>query len=57
VLTNPYHPDGMARALDTALRMPLEERKARHEKLYAAVKQRTAATWAEDFLNVLARSR
>jgi trehalose 6-phosphate synthase len=57
VLTNPYHPDGMARSLDQALRMPLEERRMRHERLLAAVQKRTAETWAEDFLTVLAQSR
>jgi trehalose-6-phosphate synthase len=57
VLTNPYHADGMARALDTALRMPLDERKSRHQKLLVSVQQRTAETWAEDFLNVLVQTR
>ena len=49
--------DGMARSLDTALRMGLDERKSRHEKLLANVQQRTAETWAEEFLNVLSHSR
>ena len=45
--------DGLARDLDRALRMPAEERKARHEKLLAAVTRGTALTWAEDFLATL----
>jgi alpha,alpha-trehalose-phosphate synthase [UDP-forming]/trehalose-phosphatase len=57
LLVNPYHPDGMARGLDQALRMDERERKTRHAKLLAAVQQRTAETWAEDFLTVLAQSR
>ena len=53
VLTNPYHADGMARDLDRALRMDLEERKARHTKLLASVQRSNAVTWAEGFLDAL----
>jgi trehalose 6-phosphate synthase len=53
VLTNPWHPDGMARDLDRALRMPLEERRDRHARLLAAVSRTTALTWAEEFLDAL----
>ena len=53
VLTNPYHRDGMARDLDRALRLPLEERRARYQELYAAISRSTAVTWAEDFLAAL----
>jgi trehalose 6-phosphate synthase len=54
VLTNPWHADGLARDLDTALRMDVEERRARHRKLFAVVSRTTALTWAEDFLSALA---
>jgi len=54
VLTNPWHADGLARDLDRALRMDLEERRARHRKLLAIVSRTTALTWAEDFLSALA---
>jgi alpha,alpha-trehalose-phosphate synthase [UDP-forming] len=57
VLTNPFHPDGMARALETALNMPLEERVARHRRLLAAVQGTTATTWAESFLAALECAR
>ncbi|MCI0341361.1 MAG: trehalose-6-phosphate synthase [Planctomycetales bacterium] len=57
VLTNPWHPDGMARDLDRALRMPLEERRDRHGRLLAAVSRTTALTWAEEFLAALAACR
>ena len=57
LLTNPFHPDGMARDLDRALRMPLEERVERHVKLDAAVRRTTAVTWAEEFLAALAACR
>ncbi|MGH7899362.1 MAG: alpha,alpha-trehalose-phosphate synthase (UDP-forming), partial [Candidatus Binatia bacterium] len=53
LLTNPYHVDGLARDLDRALTMPLEERRERHAKLLAVVSRTTAVTWAEDFLAAL----
>ena len=53
ILTNPYHLDGMARDLDHALRMPLEERRERHAKLHATISRTTAVSWAEDFLRTL----
>jgi trehalose 6-phosphate synthase len=57
VLTNPLHEAGMARDIDTALRMTEEERRARHSNLLAAVHLRTATTWAEEFMRVLEESR
>lgn len=57
VLTNPYHIEGMARDLDRALRMQLDERRARHAKLLATVERTTAASWAESFLDALADTR
>ncbi|MEW6250349.1 MAG: trehalose-phosphatase [Planctomycetota bacterium] len=53
VLTNPYHVDGLARDLDAALRLPLEERLTRHARLLANVMQTTAVSWAEGFLETL----
>ena len=57
VLTNPYHVDSLARDLDTALRMPHEERLARHGRLLSAVTRTTALTWAEGFLQALLACR
>ena len=57
ILTNPYDVEGMAKDLDRALRMGLEERKERHKKLLKAVKATTAMSWAEDFLKALAATR
>jgi len=57
VLTNPWYVDGMARDLDRALRMPLEERRTRHERLLAAVTRNTAKTWAQDFITTLEACR
>ncbi|MEO8700869.1 MAG: trehalose-phosphatase [Kofleriaceae bacterium] len=50
-LTNPYHPDGVAADLDTALRMPIEERVPRHRALRAITWSDTAAAWAKTFLD------
>jgi trehalose 6-phosphate synthase len=57
VLTNPFHPDGMARDLDRALRMPLPERRERHARLLETVRRTTAASWAESFLEALEACR
>lgn len=57
LLTNPWHVDGMARDMDRALRMPPEERKARHSKLLATVTRTTALTWAQDLLTTLEACR
>jgi trehalose 6-phosphate synthase len=57
ILTNPYYADGMARDLDRALRMPLSERMARHERLLAVVERTTAQSWATAFLDALAKCR
>jgi alpha,alpha-trehalose-phosphate synthase [UDP-forming]/trehalose-phosphatase len=54
LLTNPFDTEGMAECIDRALRMPLEERIARHAKLLATVEQRTAQVWASEFLSALA---
>jgi trehalose 6-phosphate synthase len=56
VLTNPWHIDGMAEDLNRALRMGLMERQERHSRLLVAVGQRTAATWADQFLHSLEAS-
>src|SRR6204780_4974294 len=53
VLTNPWHEEGMARDLDRALRMTLEERREQHAKLLPVVLRTTAVSWAEDFLRAL----
>jgi alpha,alpha-trehalose-phosphate synthase [UDP-forming]/trehalose-phosphatase len=52
-LTNPFHPDGVAADLDAALKMPRDERIARHEALRAIVWSDTAAAWARTFLDSL----
>jgi trehalose 6-phosphate synthase len=53
ILVNPYDPDEIAEALDTALSMKLEERRARWLTMRDAVWKNTAAAWAERFLFAL----
>jgi trehalose 6-phosphate synthase len=53
LLTNPYHVDEVAADLDTALRMPLEERGRRNAALRVGVWQDTATAWARTFLTTL----
>ena len=53
VQTNPWHPEGVARDLDRALRMDLAERQARHRRLLEVVTGNTATDWAESFLRAL----
>jgi trehalose 6-phosphate synthase len=57
VLTNPYHEEGLARDIDRALRMPLEERRFRQARLAAAVSRSTALSWADEFVRALTAER
>ncbi|GAA6034504.1 hypothetical protein JCM8097_005362 [Rhodosporidiobolus ruineniae] len=43
---NPWDLGGVARAINSCLTMPLEERTARHAALHQAVTSQTAAVWA-----------
>ena len=53
VLVNPHDPDEIAEGLDAALRMGLEERRARAEADRAALAGNSAAEWARRFLAAL----
>jgi trehalose 6-phosphate synthase len=55
VLTNPWDIEGTVSDLDRALRMPLEERRQRHQASFETVSQRTAIDWAQDFMQALSR--
>jgi trehalose 6-phosphate synthase len=46
---NPYDKAGMAIALHTALHMPLEERRQRHQQMMAAVREHDIHRWYSDF--------
>ncbi len=53
LLVNPFDTRSLARAIDTALRMPLEERRSRHEKLSKVVFEQDIAWWTNTYLDRL----
>jgi trehalose 6-phosphate synthase len=53
LIVNPYDIDDIAHALEQALTMPLDERRARHKALLSRVRARDAANWRETFLAAL----
>jgi len=53
LLVNPYDPDEIAEALDTALRMPLDERRDRWRRMWDRIRADDAASWCKNFLTVL----
>lgn len=50
LLVNPYDTKGIARAIQSALVMPLAERRARHERLLAALEENDIHRWHMRFL-------
>ena len=50
---NPYDKQAMALALQTALNMPLEERRQRHEQMLAAVREHDIHNWYGRFVQDL----
>ena len=50
VLVNPHSPDDLAHAIRTALDMPLDERKARYEKMIVTVREDNVQEWTKTFL-------
>ena len=53
LVVNPYDIQGVADALQTALNMPLAERKARWRTLIEGVRRNDVAAWRESFLDRL----
>lgn len=53
LLVNPYDAESVAGALAQALVMPLDERRARHEALYAKVCEYDVNRWQREFLAAL----
>jgi len=53
LLVNPYDPDAVAAAIARAVAMPLEERRARHRELYAALLRNDISKWGDKFLKAL----
>ena len=56
LLVNPHDGGEVSRAIWTAMQMPLAERKARWEKLYAVVRDADVIGWADDFLSALTQN-
>ena len=50
LIVNPYDIQGVANALQTALNMPLPERKARWSTLIKGVRKNNVVAWREQFL-------
>ena len=53
MLINPYSMEETSEAIRAAIDMPLEERKARWEKLNEVVKTTTVERWRENFVEAL----
>ncbi|MBM9593451.1 alpha,alpha-trehalose-phosphate synthase (UDP-forming) [Roseitranquillus sediminis] len=53
LIVNPYDTDEMAQAIEQALKMPLEERKMRHESMLAEIEAHDIAWWSSQFLRAL----
>lgn len=53
LLVNPHSPDNLARAIRTALDMPLEERKRRYNALVQTVRDEDIHQWTENFVRDL----
>jgi trehalose 6-phosphate synthase len=57
LLVNPHESEGIAAAIDTALKMPLDERQARHRQMFRHLADNDIDGWAEAFLAALAERR
>ncbi|MGH8804413.1 MAG: trehalose-6-phosphate synthase, partial [Polaromonas sp.] len=53
LLVNPYDTDGTADTIQQALRMPLQERQARHQKLLKNIREQDVHWWRTTFLQAL----
>jgi trehalose 6-phosphate synthase len=53
VIVNPYDVQGMADAMARALKMPLDERKDRYQKLMKVIAKEDISQWRTDFLEAL----
>jgi trehalose 6-phosphate synthase len=56
LLVNPYDVHGTAEAIQQALRMPLEERQRRHQKLLERIREQDVHWWRRRFLDTLAQA-
>ena len=56
LLVNPHDPDAMAEAIHRALGMPLAERKARWQQMWAGISHTSPLAWGRSFVAALLRS-
>ena len=57
LIVNPYDKDEVAEALQTAIKMPLEERRARHQSLLTTIRTQDVHAWSNAFLSRLANCK
>ncbi len=57
LVVNPHEGEGVAAAINRALDMPLDERKARHKLMYEVIERYDIDRWAETFLFALGETR
>jgi trehalose 6-phosphate synthase len=55
VLVNPHSPDALARAIDAALDMPLEQRKRRYEAMIGTIRDDNVHEWTKTFCSDLSK--
>ncbi len=55
LLVNPYDQEAMAAAIDQALSMPLDERKARHSTMFKILSENDIKDWGTRFIAALTR--
>jgi trehalose 6-phosphate synthase len=56
LIVNPLDIDGMADALATALRMPLNERRARYDEMMTQLRENNVSVWRDNFMRDLKAS-
>jgi trehalose 6-phosphate synthase len=55
LLVNPYDPESVGATIARALKMPLEERRARHAKMFQVLSVNDVKYWGERFITTLTR--
>ncbi|MEP6825878.1 MAG: trehalose-6-phosphate synthase, partial [Ramlibacter sp.] len=57
LLVNPYDTEGTASAIQVALQMPLEERRARHQAMLENCRRHDVHWWCDSFMEALGEAR
>ncbi len=56
LLVNPYDPESVGATIARALSMPLDERRARHAKMFEVLRANDVKFWGEPFMSTLTRA-